>query len=621
MPGMTTHLQTKNAVVVSAFHSALVHQFLLIALAVVALWVVWNALRSARYRRTVAGGGSGAAATGPVPLAEPPARRVLRVGFGLLWVLDGLLQLQAGMPLGLSTGVLQPSADSSPTWVQHVVGFGVTLWSDHPVQAAAAAVWIQLGIGVLLIFAPRGRWSRFSGVASVGWGLVVWVFGEAFGGIFGQGASWLMGVPGAVLLYCAAGVLVALPERAWSGPRVGRIVLRSMGGFFVGMAVLQAWPGRGYWQGASPGRPAGTLTAMVGQMAQTSQPGLLAAVVRWFGRVDAAHGWAVNAVVVVLLAAVGVALWSTSARVLRPALLLTVALCVADWVFVQDFGFFGGVGTDPNSMLPTALLVVSGYVGATRGVPATTPGPEAVPAMASTSGSAATPAVPDGPWWARADLGYLTRMLVAVGAVVVVLVGAVPMAGAAADPTADPILAEAVDGTPNIVNAPTPGFVLEDQSGNRVTLSGLAGRTVVLTFLDPVCTSDCPYIAQEMRQANTLLGADSGRVVFVAVVANPVYRATTFTNAFDRQEGLDHMGNWLFLTGSLGALQKVWDDYGVLVQTAPAGGMVTHGELAYIVDAHGRTREVLSTEPGTGSASYSSFSAYLADAIEHVIHT
>jgi len=616
MPGMGTYLQTKNPVIVSAFHGALFHQLLLVGLVLVALSVVWNILRTTQYRRSVAAGTiTGTPATVMVP-AEPVARRVLRVGFGMLWILDAVLQLQAAMPLGLPSSVLQPAASSSPGWVQHVVHFGVRIWTDHPVQAAAAAVWLQLGIGALLLLAPRGRWSRLAGLASIGWGLIVWVFGEAFGGIFGSGASWLFGTPGAVLFYCLGGVLVALPERIWSSPRPGRLILRALGVFLVGMAVLQAWPGRGFWQGSVPGKSPGALTAMVRAMAQTSQPGVLASVVRAFGRFDASHGWGVNLVVVVLLAASGLAFCTATPRLVRPALYVAVVLCVADWVLVQDLGFLGGVGTDPNSMLPMALVLVSGYLAISR-VPVGVP--VVVAADRSVSDSDA-PVVRTRPWWDRVAPSYLTRVLAAIAAIAVVLVGAIPMAAASVNPNADPILAVAVDGTPNIVDLRAPPFDLVDQAGRSVSLSDLGGKTVALTFLDPVCTSDCPLIAQEFRYANSLLGADSDKVVFAAVVANPIYRATAFTNAFDRQEGLEHMRNWLFLTGSLPALDQVWENYGVEADVVPAGAMVDHSELAYLIDARGHTREVLSTEPGNGSASSSSFSVYLANALRRVIN-
>ena len=40
--------------------------------------------------------------------------------------------------------------------------------------------------------------------------------------------------------------------------------------------------------------------------------------------------------------------------------------CLATWVLIQDFGFFGGLGTDPNSMIPMALIFIGGYVAMAR---------------------------------------------------------------------------------------------------------------------------------------------------------------------------------------------------------------------------------------------------------------
>ena len=268
------------------------------------------------------------------------------------------------MPLGLPSAVTQPSASTSPQWVQHVVNSGATIWSNHPVEAAAATVWIQLGLGIWLLVAPRGRWSRLGGLASAGWGLVVWVFGEAFGGIFAPGLTWLFGAPGAVLFYCAGGVLVALPERAYFSKRLGRAVLALGGLFLIGMAVLQAWPGRGYWQGRD-----GTLTTMVQAMAKTPQPGFLSSWLGSFGSFVGAHGWGVNLFVVLSLAGIGILLVSGRPKPVLIGLAALVVLCLADWVLVEDLGFLGGVGTDPNSMLPLALVLVSGYVALVR-VPA-----------------------------------------------------------------------------------------------------------------------------------------------------------------------------------------------------------------------------------------------------------
>ena len=600
---MGRSLQTGNSLIVSSFHSALFHQFLIVILVVVLCGVAFNVVRTVQYRRLRDNGGTAFPTPPANSLPEPTARRLLRIGFGSLWVLDGLLQMQSSMPLGLPSGVIQPSAASSPAWVQHLVNSGATIWSNHPVQAATATVWIQLGLGVWLMVAPRGRWSRLGGAATVAWGLLVWVFGESFGGIFGPGLTWLFGAPGAVLFYCAAGVLIALPERAFSTARLGRIVIGLSGVFLIGMAVLQAWPGRGYWQGRG-----GTLTGMVRIMAQTSQPSFLSSWLSSFASFVSAHGWAVNLFAVVSLATVGSLFLSGRRRLVLGGLIGLSVLCLADWVLVEDLGLLGGLGTDPNSMLPMALLFVGGYVAMVR-LPA--PVEDRAESDAVTSRA--------GPWWEGVTVSYLSRSLAAVAAVAVVLIGTAPMAMAAVNPNADPILSEALDGTPNNLDSPAPPFTLTDQQGRAVSLASLRGHVVALTFLDPVCTSDCPLIAQEFRSTDQQLAGQDGRVDFIAIVANPIYRSVSYTKAFDRQEGLTGLHNWYFLTGSLSQLQRAWNSYGILVQTIANGAMIAHSDLSFVIDAQGRERDALIDDPGPTQSTASSFSSLLLGRINQVL--
>ena len=114
-------------------------------------------------------------------------------------------------------------------------------------------------------------------------------------------------------------------------------------------------------------------------------------------------------------------------------------LCLADWVLVEDLGFLGGNGTDPSSMVPTALILVAGYVAMGR-----LPVPIAEPAPAMAVASAAVPQRRR--WWEWVTPGYLVRVFAALGAVVVVLVGTAPMTLAATNPNADPIITQALNG-------------------------------------------------------------------------------------------------------------------------------------------------------------------------------
>ena len=579
------------------------------------------AARGGPGRRRQAGPAVSPAAT----LAEPAWRQVLRIGFGLLWVFDGILQAQPKMAIGLPSQVIQPAAASSPHWVQHVVNWAGTSWSYHPMQAGAAAVWIQIGIGIWLLAAPRGSWSRLAGLVSVGWGLVVWVFGESFGGVFAPGLTWLFGAPGAVLIYCVAGALIALPERVWHDPRLGQAILSGLGLFLVAMAVLQAWPGRGFWQGISHGQR-GTLAGMTHDMAQTPQPGFLSALIKAFTAFDEAHGFAVNLFAVAALALIGAAFLTGQRRLVRPALIAFTVLCLADWVLIEDFSFFGGLGTDPNSMIPFALLAVSGYLAlAPAAVTAAGPASPAVPAA-----EPASPAAPAAGWRDRVRPASLRRSVatasfrtvVSVGALGLIILGAAPMAAAQASPNADPILAESIAGSSAPLNYPAKDFQLTDQHGQVVSLASLRGKVVLMTFLDPVCTTDCPLIAQEFRAAGQLLGAASSKVELVAIVANPVYHQVADTQAFDRQEHLDQVPNWLYLTGSVPQLQQVWKDYAIAAVILPAGSMIGHPDVAYVIDQTGRIREELSTDPGPGTtATKSSFAVLLADAARQVLRS
>jgi cytochrome oxidase Cu insertion factor (SCO1/SenC/PrrC family) len=292
-------------------------------------------------------------------------------------------------------------------------------------------------------------------------------------------------------------------------------------------------------------------------------------------------------------------------------------LCLADWVLIEDFGFFGGLGTDPNSMIPFALLAIAGYLGVARvAVPAAAAAP-ADQALARPAAirqrlrDALRPAA-----LASAGIGSVASL----GAIGLIILGAAPMAAAQANPVADTILAQAINGSSAPLNYAAPAFSLTSQYGRPVTLASLRGKVVLMTFLDPVCTSDCPLIAQEFRQASQLLGPAGQHVELVAIVANPVDYSLGYTRAFDRQEDLTGVPNWLYLTGSLSQLQHAWRAYGIAAEIEPAGGMIAHNDVAYAIDSRGRIRQELGFDPGPGTAAtQSSFAAQLTGAARQLL--
>ena len=154
------------------------------------------------------------------------------------------------------------------------------------------------------------------------------------------------------------------------------------------------------------------------------------------------------------------------------------------------------------------------------------------------------------------------------------------------------------------MNSPAPGFTLTDQHGGQVALASLRGKVVLLTFLDPVCVTDCPLIAAEFRLAGQLLGGNARRVELVAVDVNPLYNELAYTQAFDRQEGLDTVPDWRYLTGSPASLRQVYRAYGVASETAPGGAMLAHNDIAFVIDQSGHLREELNFDPGPGTSGH-----------------
>lgn len=131
-----------------------------------------------------------------------------------------------------------------------------------------------------------------------------------------------------------------------------------------------------------------------------------------------------------------------------------------------------------------------------------------------------------------------------------------------------------------------PNFTLTTQHGDKLSLSSLRGKEVVLDFMDPECTDICPIVSQELIDANTLLSSRSNEVVFLAVNVNQYHASVSDVEAFSKAHGLAKLPNWYFLTGSTADLQAIWKAYGVSVVPTKTGD-VQHSSLMYFIDKQG----------------------------------
>jgi cytochrome oxidase Cu insertion factor (SCO1/SenC/PrrC family) len=532
--------------------------------------------------------------------AEPKARKILRTFFGLLWILDGVLQYQPQMPLGFADGVLRGGAESSPLWVRNLVDSAASIWDRQPIVLATAVIWVQIGLGLWLLVARRGVASRLAGAASVIWALVIWVV-SGFGGILAAGASLVIGQPGASIFYAGAGVLLALPLAAWQQGRLLVVARRVLGGFLLAMSVLQAFPGRGMWSGFDHGEVVNPISLMAADMASVKQPALSEWVVRSFGDLTAHAPLLVNGFFVLAFGATGILLFSSSERRLRQARVIGSITAAIAWVFVENLGLFGGLSTDPNTMVPLFGLLIALTVPATT--PIKTEIEEAVDVPADAEEGVAVP---------QKSSPRLAMAVSSVVAVSIIALGVVPMTTAWASGVADPLLAQTLNEPPQAVNfAPLP-FNLHDEHNQTFTLDSFRGKVVVLTFLDPVCLNECPEIASEFAVTSELLGRNANKVEFVAVVANPTYTSNAVVRAFNRQQHLETQANWHFLTGPVSELERLWAYYAVETSNPPGGSMSIHSDLTYVIDGNGKVRTIINATPGDTGVLHDSFSELLA---------
>jgi cytochrome oxidase Cu insertion factor (SCO1/SenC/PrrC family) len=129
---------------------------------------------------------------------------------------------------------------------------------------------------------------------------------------------------------------------------------------------------------------------------------------------------------------------------------------------------------------------------------------------------------------------------------------------------------------------PASDFSLPDQGGRMVSLAALRGHEVLITFMDPQCTAQCPIMGQQLSAVEARLPATVRPVLLIVSVApgRTAADVAKFVAHTPWQPG------WHWLLGNQAQLQAVWATYHVAVQ--PTAGDVSHDETLYVVDPQGR---------------------------------
>jgi hypothetical protein len=289
------------------------------------------------------------AATPAVPARTiTPARRRLQIALGLLWLLDGALQLQPFMfTKGLATQILLPTTAGQPAPLAAAITSAAHLVEPHVALFNGFAALVEVLIGLALLWRPT---VRIGLLVSFAWALGVWALGEGFGMLLTGDASPLTGAPGAALLYLLLGLVVwpsAASHLSEAGALERRVARIAWGALWLGFAAL--------WL-----EPANRSPAAVHDQIAAAPAGAhwLSALLSNAAGATAGHGTAIALAGVAVSAAIGLGVLAGRAPRLLLALSLLVAL--AYWVLGQGLGgLLTGTATDPNSAPLLMLLAVA----------------------------------------------------------------------------------------------------------------------------------------------------------------------------------------------------------------------------------------------------------------------
>lgn len=292
-----------------------------------------------------------------VTLSQSHLRQLL----GVLWIVDGLLQLQPQMfTMNMVNGVMVPMTQGQPwliganlSWITHVT-------AQHLVLANIVIAVVQVSIGSLLL---TGFWVREAVVVSIVWALAVWYGGEGMSMLLTGQASILTGAPGAVLLYPLLGLVIfprrvsahGRPEANGPGLLSRQHLRRIFGAVWIFGALLQLQPY--WWQQGQIARTASSLMGGGGLDGALLDPSL-----RGLAKLTSGIETPLNIALILVFLVLGSAiLWLNGTR-LELALIVAIIISALIWFGTEAFGMIlTGTSTDFNSGLLLIVMAMTAW--------------------------------------------------------------------------------------------------------------------------------------------------------------------------------------------------------------------------------------------------------------------
>lgn len=297
---------------------------------------------------------------------------------GLLWLLDGVLQLQHQMfTTNFATSVIAPAAQGQPVFVSGLMHLFIRIFLLQPILFNSLIALSQLALGITILWKKT---TRYGLIASVAWGLFVWYVGEGLGGLAGGQASLLMGAPGAAFIYAVLALGVLPSHDSSKTKREERLPAPWLAFFWAGLwimgAIYQLLSGQNTTtdiatmiRNNASGAP-GWLTALDTHTAkliqgiggnQTTQAHAMHMSISQMTLMPAAQSsgfWFILLLAVVQFL-VGIAIFMPR-HIRTVGVVSGIILSLLFWAVGQSFGsYYSGLATDPNSAPLYVLLAVT----------------------------------------------------------------------------------------------------------------------------------------------------------------------------------------------------------------------------------------------------------------------
>lgn len=293
------------------------------------------------------------------------SRKALQLILGVLWLIDGLLQLQPQMfTMNMVNGIMKPMLQGQPGLFEPSLQFIVTQTTLHltEINLLIAIVQILLGIGFLFF---SGEWVKWLVFTSIVWALIVWYGGEGMNMLLTGTASILTGAPGAVLLYPLLGFAViprqqpevdakGMTRKKSDDGLLSRKYLRwVLAGFWCFAALLQLQP---YWW--QQGQISQAIGSMIGQGGLNSV--LVDPVLQQISDATANLEIPLNIALIVIFLTIGIGLAIVKDEHVRPILIASIVVSIVFWYFSEAFGMIlTGMATDFNSGLLVVVITLA----------------------------------------------------------------------------------------------------------------------------------------------------------------------------------------------------------------------------------------------------------------------